>query len=316
MLNQILVIDVQETNIPVEYLSRIKKLASIVQFISRNDLAIYTAIKDADAVLVSISTKVDKELLDVAQELKYIGVCSTAYDAVDVAYAASRGIAVCNLGGYSTEAVAEFFFAALFEQIRDLEKAKNQARKEDYSFTNFVGTELKDKTLGVIGAGRIGGRIAQIGLGIGMKVVYFCQTPKPELDKLDAQQVGLDQLVSQSDFVSLNLSLNKETEGIINASRVNALKKGCILINLSPPKLLDQEAIITRANNGEIVFAFDHSDDIDPALAKQYLDTKNCIVYPPIAFRTIEANTARWETFTANIENFIGGKLTNKVNSF
>ncbi|MEK7071846.1 MAG: NAD(P)-dependent oxidoreductase [Patescibacteria group bacterium] len=96
------------------------------------------------------------------QSLKYIGVLSTAFDAIDVKYARLKNVTVCNLGGYSTEAVAEFFFAVIFERIRDLEMAKQQARNEDYSFNKFMGAELKDRTLGVIGAGKIGSRILSL----------------------------------------------------------------------------------------------------------------------------------------------------------
>lgn len=83
---------------------------------------------------------------------------------------------------------------------------------------------------------------------------------------------------------------------------------------MAPPKLIDQEAILKKADKGEITFIFDHSDDIDLSLAKKFLKTKNCLVYPPVAFRTDEANTARWETLVANVENFLSGKPSNKVN--
>ncbi len=95
---------------------------------------------------------------------------------------------------------------------------------------------------------------------------------------------------------------------------MDLLKKDCVFISLAPPKLIDQEAMMVKANKGDLVFIFDHSDDIDKALAKRFLDTKNCIVYPPIAFRTDGANIARWETFVGNFEQFTKGTPQNKVN--
>ncbi|MDO8569974.1 MAG: NAD(P)-dependent oxidoreductase [Candidatus Daviesbacteria bacterium] len=151
-------------------------------------------------------------------------------------------------------------------------------------------------------------------LGLGMKVVYFSRVNKPEIEKLGAIKKELDEVLSQSDFVSLNLALNKETEGIISREKINLLKKNAIFINLAPPPLIDQEAMMEKAGSGDIAFIFDHSDDIDSALVKRFLDTKNCIVYPPVAFRTVEANTTRWETFVSNIENFIAGNHQNVVN--
>jgi len=102
-----------------------------------------------------------------------------------------------------------------------------------------MGLELKGKTLGVIGAGKIGSRIAEIGLGIGMKVIYFARSNKSVLDKRGADRKELDEVFSQSDFVSLNLALNKETEGMISREKIDLLKKGCVFINLAPPPLID-----------------------------------------------------------------------------
>lgn len=137
---------------------------------------------------------------------------------------------------------------------------------------------------------------------------------KPEIEKLGAKKKGLDEVLSQSDFISLNLALNEETKEIINREKINLLRKGCVFINLSPPNLINQEAMMKKANEEKVTFIFDHSDDIDPSLAKKFLETKNCIVYPPVAFRTTEANIRKWETFVTNIENFSKGNPRNVVN--
>lgn len=309
-----LFINFKEGEIEPKYLDRITKLFGSHQFIARDDGKLAEALKDTEAIFAKIFTKIDKEVIDTAPNLKYMGVLATAFDAIDAKYARSKNITVCNLGGYSTEAVAEFFFAALFENIRDLERAKQQARQEDYSLDKFMGMDLKGKTLGVVGAGQIGSRVAEIGLGLGMKVNYFSRKNKPEIENKGAAKKELDEVLSESDFVSLNLALNKETEGIISKEKIALLKKGCVFINLAPPPLIDQEEMMEKADQREITFIFDHSDDLDPALAKKFLETKNVVVYPPVAFRTNEANTARWETFVSNIENFANGNPQNVVN--
>src|SRR4030042_2635213 len=308
MLTKVLFIDFKEGDIQPDYLNRINKLFGKIEFTSSSDSKLKQSLNDTGAILAKIFTKIDEEIINSAPNLKYIGVLATAFDAIDAKYARSKNITVCNLGGYSTEAVSEFFFALLFETVRALEQAKQQARDEDYSFDKFLGIELKNRTLGVIGAGKIGSRIAEIGLGIGMKVIYFSRTNKPEIEKRGAEKRELEQVLSESNFISLNLALNKETEGIINKDRINLLGKDCIFINLAPPPLLDQEAMMEKASKGEVTFVFDHSDDLDQALAKRFLETKNCIVYPPIGFRTKEADTTRWETLVTNIENFANGK--------
>lgn len=314
MITKTLVIDLERTSILPPYLTRLQESCDEMEFISRSDKKLKSSLAKTEAILGKITTEIDKEIIDAAPKLKYIGVLAAAFDAIDAKYARTKNIAVCNLGGYSTEAVSEFFFASLFEVIRELERAKQQARREDYSFDKFMGRELKGRMLGVIGAGKIGSRIAEIGLGLGMKVIYFSRKNKPAIEKAGAERKDLEAVLTESDFVSLNLALNGETRGIINKQRIDLLKKDCVFINLAPPKLIDQEAIRAKADGGEVAYIFDHSDDMEPSLVKRFLATKNCVVYPPVAFRTDEANTARWETFVSNVENFAKGKPRNVVN--
>jgi glycerate dehydrogenase len=307
-------VDYKESDIPQAYLKRVTKLFKTSKFMARDDKNLLGELKDTEAIFAKISTKIDKEIINSAPKLKYVGVLSTAFDAIDAKLARTKGVSVCNLGGYSTEAVAEFAVATLMERSRLLEESKDQARKEDYSFDKFMCKEVKGRVLGVVGAGKIGSRVAEMALGLGMKVLYFSRKNKPVIEKLGAKKASLDKILSESEFISLNLILNKETEGIINASKIKLLKKGCIFISLAPPKLIDQQAMMKSAASGNLTFIFDHSDDIDASLAKKFLQTKNCVVYPPIAFRTEEANTARLETFASNIEGFIKGRPQNVVN--
>ncbi len=227
MFSKALFINFKEGETPPEYFDRLKTLFEKTEFISRDDPKLKDFLKDTEVMFTKFGVNIDKEVIDAAPNLKYIGKLATAFDDIDVKYARSKNITVCNLGGYSTEAVSEFFFAALLEHGRELEKAKNQARNKDFSFDKFMGMELKDKTLGVLGAGRIGGRIAQIGIGFGMKVNYFSKTDKPELNKLGATKMELDEILKTSDVVDLALSLNKETEEIINSEKISLYSRTC-----------------------------------------------------------------------------------------
>ena len=314
MFTKAVFIGFPDNEVPSGVMERLGKLVSAHQLISNSDPNLKATIADAEVIFCRISTTVDKEVIDAAPNLKYIGVLATSFDKIDIEYAKEKGIAVCNLGGYSTEAVAEFTFAVLFEQIRELERAKNQARAGDYSFDKFMCSELKDKTLGVLGAGRIGGRIAEIGLGIGMKVIYFNRSDKPNLDARGAQKKGLDEVLSESDVISVNLALNDQTNRILSREKINLINNGGILINTASTKLIDMEALVDRAEKGEITGIFDHVDLMDPDSASVLLKTPNIIVYPPIAFRTKEADEARWETFISNLEMFSQGHPQNVVN--
>ncbi len=314
MFEKVLILDIDKKSIPVNYANRIKKLFKKVVFLASSDSKITQEIKDAEVILCNISTQINKQIIDQSLKLRYVGVLATAYDGVDAIYARKKKIIVTNLGGYSTEAVAEFVFAACFEAIRELERAKQQARAGDTSFVSFMGTELKNKTLGVIGAGKIGSRVAEIGLGIGMNVIYSSIHSKPLLEKCGAKKVPLDKLMKISDVVSLNLIQNQKTLKIINKDRIELMKKGAIFINTAGEKPIDWEAMKRIVKDGKITLIFHNAHGLNPKIIKELQQYKNCQFYPGIAFRTAEANTARWEAFTSNIEMYSKNKLQNVVN--
>jgi len=314
MFSKALFIDFNQEDVPVSVLDRLKQAISDYEFVSADNLMNSGILTTADIIFCKIFTKIGNSIIDAASNLKYIGVLATSFDKIDIEYAKQKGIVVCNLGGYSTEAVAEFVFAVLFEHIRDLERAKQQARTGDYTFDRFIGRELKSKTLGIIGTGRIGSRVAEIGLGMGMKVIYFNRNDKPTINQQGAVKKELDEILSQSDIISLNLALNDQTERIINRNKVNLLKPGCIFVNTAPTKLVDMEAVADRAEKGEIVCILDHVDMLDVDSANASLKTPNIIIYPPIGFRTREADAARWEIFISNVEQFAAGHPQNVIN--
>ncbi|HAM96498.1 TPA: hypothetical protein DCP76_01715 [Patescibacteria group bacterium] len=314
MLNKALFLDFKEGDIEQKYFDRLTKLFNTYELSSKDNPKFFDSLKDTDVILAKMGAVVDREIIDAAPNLKFITIPSTGFSSIDISHAREKNITVSNIGGYSTESVAEFFFAVLFAQVRELEKAREQVKNEDYSYDKFMGTDLCGKTLGVVGAGRIGSRIIEIGLGLGMKVIYSSRSNKPELDAKGAVKKELVEVLSQSDVVTLRLALNSETQGMISKEKIALLKKGCIFVSLVPPQIVDQEAVMERAKNGDITFIFDHSDDIDSALAKRFLDTPNCIVYPPVAFKTFEANMTKWETFISNIEMFEKGTPQNVVN--
>ncbi len=269
---------------------------------------------DVDCLLVNFLPTVDKQLIDSMPRLKYIGILATGYGRIDTIHAASKGIPVCNIPGYSTEAVAEFAFAALLEYLRELERAKKQAREGNYSEASFSGTELKDKKLSVVGLGHIGRRIAELAIGFGMNVCYWSRNRKKDFEGKGARYEELASLMKDCDFISLNLSLNKYTERIINKKLIQSMKPGAVLINLAPMDLIDFDALKQRLKAGDIAFILDHSDEMAPEAVKQLLQYKNCVVYPPIAYTTKEAAAAKQEIFVSNLESFLKGKVRNKVN--
>lgn len=286
--NKIVLLNFEKTTLEKEYLDSLSELAKIVEIVAEKDEKGLEKIKDADVLLTRIFTKIDKNLIDGCKSLKYIGTFSTAFDAIDIKYAAQKGVAVTNLAGYSTEAVAEFLFAALLEYVRGLEKAKNQAREKDYSFNKFLDSELKGKTFGIIGLGNIGKRVSEIAAAFGLNVIYWSRTRKKEYENKGVNFVDLAELLQKSDIITVHLSLNEETKGFLSRERLEMIKKDAILVCLSSLELINSEAIIELLKEKRLVFITDHADMAEESKRKELENIQNCIIYPPVAFRTVE----------------------------
>lgn len=308
---KILLFNLKET-LDSSFLSRLNKIAEKITFLPKDSNEIYEALKDVDCLLLNQGMTVDKKIINAASNLKYIGICATGYGRIDTKYATSKGITICNVPGYATESVAEFVFAMLLEYLREIERAKKQVAKSIYSEVTFTGTQIKDKVFGIIGLGRIGQRVAEIASqGFKAKTIYWTHQKKIELGGVTYK--SLEKVIKESDIISLHLSLNSETEKIINKKLINFIKPGAIIINTAPMELIDLEALELRLKKGDITFILDHSDEMASEDIKKLKEFNNCIIYPPIGFTTKEATVLKQEFFVSNIESFLKGILVNKV---
>ena len=249
-------------------------------------------------------------MINVAQNLKYIGPLATAYGKIDIISAKQKGIVVPNLTDYSTESVAEFSIAAILENIRQLEEGKKRGRDGNYSEAGLGAREIKNSVFGVIGLGSIGKRVAEIANGFGANMRYWSRQKK---DAPFTYQ-DADALIAESDFISLNLAQTPETEGFLNKKRIQSLKSGAIVINTAPMELVDINALTERLAVGDITFIIDHSDEVSKEIMIKLSQFNNCIIYPPIAYITDEARIIKQKMFVENIENFLKGSPTNRVN--
>lgn len=311
---KIVLLDFDKTTLEKEYLDKLSELAETVKIVEEKEENKLEKIKDTDVLLTRISTKVDKNLINNCKNLKYVGVFATAFDAIDIKYAAEKDITVTNLAGYSTEAVAEFLFAVLLEHIRKLERAKNQARNKDYSFDKFLSWELKDKILGIIGLGNIGKRVSEIALSFGLNVIYWSRTRKQEYEDKGVKFADLDRLLKTSDIITIHLALNEETKEFLNKERLEKIKKETILICLAPIELIEFEALINFLKAKQFVFITDHADLLEEHKRNKLENVLNCIIYPPVAFRTKEAIKRQKDLLIDNLVKFSRGVIQNKVN--
>lgn len=269
---------------------------------------------DADGLLVKLGARVGKDLIDKLPNLKYIGMLGTGYGGIDADYATSKGITVTNIADYATAAVAEFTFGMLIDWSRGIGRALSLAWDGTYEDDDHPGTEIKGKKFGVIGFGNIGKRTAELAQAFGCEVSYWSHTRKPDAEAKGIQYQELDDLLTNSEIITLNLALNSETEGIINADRIKKIKADAIFINPSPMELIDFEALVTRLKQDDMVFMLDHSDEMTEEQLKELKQIPRCRVFPAIGYLTREASQLKMRIYVDNVKNYLDGKPTNKVN--
>lgn len=308
-----LTIELPEFKLEKKYWDKIDSFCEKRVNLPKEDPKIYTELADTDCILTGFGIRVDKDIIDKAPNLKYIAPLATGYGGVDVEYAKSKKITVCNIPGYAANAVAEFVIASLLDQARQLDKGKSQVRQGNYSEGGFSPWEIKGKIFSILGMGRNGQRTAELAKCFGAEVRYWSRNRKPDVEKNGVVYQDVEKLINESDILSLHLLLNKETEFFMNAKRLMSLKSGAILINTSPMELVEISALESRLAKKDITFIEDHTDEMKKEDIDKLIKYDNCIMYPPIGYCTKEASVAKQEIFVSNIENLLKGKPLNKV---
>jgi D-3-phosphoglycerate dehydrogenase len=259
------------------------------QGLSGEELA--RAIATADAVIVRSATKIPREALAYADRLKVIGRAGVGVDTIDVNAATERGIAVLNAPAGNTVSAAELTFALLLARVRRIAAADRSMRAGKWERSAFAGTELYGKTLGLVGAGRIGGEVAKRALAFGMQVlVYDPYLTEERAEALGVQLVSLDDLLSRSDFISLHVPLTEATTGLIGAEQIARMKKTAILVNAARGEVIDEDALVAALREGRIAGAALDVYATEPLPADHPLRSlDNVILTPHLGASTAEA---------------------------
>lgn len=273
-------------------------------------------IKDAD-ILILNKVEMTREFLAEAKQLKYITILATGYDHVDLKAAKEMGIVVSNVPTYGTDSVAQFTMALILElahqigQYSEAVKAGAWIESEDWTFNLTPQMELMGKTLGIIGYGRIGQRVGALAQAFGMKVLTIKRTGR----NLDIPALSMDELLAQSDIVSLHCPLTPETEGIINQNSLKKMKPTALLINSSRGPLIVEEDLRNALNAGQIAGAAVDVVAREPMEQNHpFLRAKNLIITPHIAWSSKEARNRIMETTQENISKFLEDYPINQVN--
>lgn len=272
----------------------------------------------ADA-LITNKTELTAEHISQLPDLKYIGVLATGYNVVDINAAKKRGVVVTNIPAYSTRSVAQMVFAHLLNITQRIgyyaceNRNGRWTNKPDFCYWDTPLIELDGKKMGIVGFGNIGQATASIAMALGMNVSVYTSKPQFVLPQ-GIRKMGLDELFSESDVVSLHCPLTPETENMVNASRLKTMKPTAILINTGRGPLVNEQDLANALNNDVIAAAgLDVLSTEPPSKNNPLLSAKNCFITPHIAWATYEARVRLMNKAVNNLKNFIEGKPINNV---
>ena len=270
-------------------------------------------IQGSDGVLCMLTDKVDEEFLSCAgPNLKVVANFAVGTDNFDLPALSSHNIVATNTPDVLTEAVAEHAFALLMAITRRIVEAHKLAQTESSTFGPEVmlGTELKGKILGVLGLGRIGGRVAEMGKAMGMNVIYYDIKQNSEFE----QKVGAtfkatpEDLLKEADFISVHVPLLDSTRHLINADRLKMMKPTAYLMNTSRGPVVDEVALVEALKNGTIKGAALDVGETEPKWAPGMIELENVVLTPHIASATVESRTAMGELAAKNIIAVLSGQ--------
>ena len=273
---------------------------------------------DADIVLTN-KVVMDREMMALLPRLKYIGVLATGYNVVDIEAARERDIIVTNVPAYSTESVAQTVFAHLLTVTNRTEHYAQQnrlgrwAENRDFCYWDTELTELAGKTMGIVGLGHIGRRVAEIALAFGMQVKAMTSKKAEELPA-GIQKAELQSLLASADVVSLHCPLTDGTKHLIHRETLRLMKPSAILINTGRGPLVDDEALAEALNEGRLrAYCADVVTEEPPKADHPLLHAPNAFITPHIAWATVEARKRLLQTAIGNVEAFVNGHPVNVV---
>ena len=272
-------------------------------------------------VLITNKTPLTEETINELPQLKYVGVLATGYNIVDTSAAKRRNIIVTNVPSYSTMSVAQLTFALLLELCHHVQKHSDSvmegkwAESVDFSNWDFPLIELSGKTLGIIGFGNIGKKVADIATVFGMNIIAASRHETDQSERKNFRWAEINEVLAQADIVSIHCPLLPETKGLINADSLKRMKRSAFLLNTSRGPVVVEPDLADALNNGIIACAAIDVLSIEPPLKDNPLfKAKNCLITPHIAWATKEARGRLMDIAVNNLAAFINGKRVNVVN--
>lgn len=295
----------------------IYKLGEVREFPLTPEDKIVENVGDAEIVLCN-KTPFTAEILRACPNLKYIGLCATGYNNIDIKTCNELGITVCNVPAYSTSAVAQLVFSFILHFASRTSAYSKFVRQGGWikseTFSDFVYPiqELAGKTIGIIGYGSIGRKVAQIAQAFSMKVIVNTRTAKQDGS---VKFVGLKELFSEADIITAHCPLTEETNGLINKDTLSLCKPSCVIINTSRGPVVNEQDLADALNSGVIAgAALDVLCQEPMAEDCPLIGAKNCIITPHIAWAPLETRERLIKMVAENVKAYIDGYPINTVN--
>ncbi|HWB94029.1 MAG TPA: D-2-hydroxyacid dehydrogenase [Puia sp.] len=287
---------------------------------SSDPKAILERCSGADA-LITNKFPLSAQILEKLPRLKYIGVTATGYNIIDIAAAKRQGVVVSNVPSYGTASVVQMTFALLLELTHRVQRhsdavmAGKWSQSPDFCFWDYPLVELAGKTIGIIGMGNIGSKVADIATAFDMAVIGNSRTRPGQPHRRNFQWAGIPELLQRSDVVSIHCPLFPETLGLINKETLALMKPSAFLLNTSRGPIIVEEDLAAALNTDRIAGAGLDVLSIEPPVAgSPLIGARNCIITPHISWATREARMRLMAGSLANLEAFMAGKPTNVVN--
>ncbi|MGA1820694.1 MAG: 2-hydroxyacid dehydrogenase [Thermoplasmatota archaeon] len=274
-------------------------------------------ITDKDGVLSLLSDRIDKEVMDGAPGLRVIGNYAVGYDNVDVSSATSRGIAVINTPGVLTDATADLAFGLLLASARRVAEGDRYIRDGKFKTWGprlLLGKDVHGAALGVVGAGKIGEAVLRRGKGFRMRLLYNSRSRRPELERdLGAEYMELDQLLKESDFISLNCPLTRETHHLISERELSLMKKDAVLINTARGPVVDEKALYGALRGRSIGGAGLDVFEEEPRVYPPLMELDNVTMVPHIGSSTVTTRRKMAFMVADGMEKVLSGTVPDNI---
>lgn len=268
--------------------------------------------KDADAVLSLLTEKIDKEAIDNFSKCKIVANCAVGFNNIDVQYAKVKNLVVTNTPYVLTDATADLTVALILACARRLREGEQMMRENKFDGWKpnlLLGFDLKGKTVGIIGAGRIGRSTARRLKGFGVKIIYFDRKKRDEFEtEFLSTRVNLKELMKKSDIISVHLPLSKETHHLINKENLSLMKKTAVIVNTSRGDIIEEKALIKLLKQNKIFAAGFDVYENEPNINPELRTLENVFLLPHIGSATVESRAAMALLAANNIINVLNGK--------